>query len=189
MSSAKPEPLHQPQPVGERETEAALASHGRDGKPKTPVGQLSVPSECRQKSPCLALTYPDGIPALGAAWSPLSITAWHSVGDRQMDRRTDRSASLSGHHMRDGQMDRQTTLHRSAGITRVTDGRTGRDGQTDSRSLSSISPAAHRLPTSSILWKMLPRGAEGGSHPLALVGPLGSPSVGSLTPGTLWHPN
>lgn len=67
------------------ETEAASESHGRDGKPKLPVGQLSVLSECRQKSPCLALTY---ILGLRAAWSPLCITAWHRMGDRQTDRQT-----------------------------------------------------------------------------------------------------
>lgn len=114
----------------------------------------------------------DGIPGLRAAWSPLSITAWHRTADRQMDRETDRrlcmalrapqgrgtdgqtdhSASLCRHHLGDRWTDRAGVSERP-------------DRQTDSRSLSSVLPASHRLPTGSILWKMLPPGAEVGRHP------------------------
>lgn len=96
---------------------------------------------------------------------------------RQADGQTDHSASLCGHHLGDRWRDRPLCV--------------GAAGRTDSRSLSSVLPAAHRLPTGSILWKMLPRGAEVGSHPLAwepaCVGPPGTASVGVLTGWLCWH--
>lgn len=93
--------------------------------------------------------------------------------ERRTDGQTAHSASLCGYHLRD----------------RWTDGplRVRAAGWTDSRSLSSVLPAAHHLPTGSILWKMLPRGAELGSHPPACVGPPGTASVGALTGWSCWH--
>lgn len=96
---------------------------------------------------------------------------------RWTDGQTDHSASLSGHHLGDRWTDKPRCV--------------GAAGRTDSRSLSGVLPAAHRLPTGSILWKMLPRGAEVGKHPLAwepaCVDPLGAASVGVLTGWPCWH--
>lgn len=190
-------------PWGERETEAASASHGRGGKPKTPVGQLSVPSERRQKSPCLALTYPEvaslalGLP--GPLSPSLLGTAWEK--DRRTDRQTDCSVSLSGHHTGDGQMDRQTTLHRSPGITWVTDGRTnpgvsGRpDGQTAARCPASSrprivcpqAPSCGRCSLEELKWESTRwRGSRRAWIRSAL--PAWESSRGGRA-GTCWHPD